>query len=313
LTQQELSFYIQQANRIQSVESMIQEQIDSSVIDQYYRESGFLYRHFHSQAGAMHLPIKISNEERHQDKLLFQAKSVAHLINEFGYGSVLELGCGAGFNSIYLATEFPHVTFIAVDITEANLQVGRKLARHLPNLTFRTFNFDEEEYEHTVDVVFGVETFCYSTNLTKLFKHIHKYLNPDGRAVVFDGYVNPSSIRPELNDLEKKANIMLCWGFALTRFQELEEARKAFEENLFDIELEYNYSQHVLPNYKRFQRGAQRFLRYPVIIKLLNSMRILPKALFKQALSGLFGAYLIECNYMGYYHMVAKKRTSRSD
>jgi SAM-dependent methyltransferase len=308
LTQEELSLYLRKANRIQSLESMVQEPIDSSVIHQYYKESGVLYRLFHSREGAMHLPIETLDNERHKSKLLFQARSVEQLIFKFGYTSVIELGCGMGFNSIYLARRFPQCQFTAMDTTEANLNIGKKLAGDLPNLVFRKFSFDEDQFEGKADVVFGIETFCYSQNLYQLFRNISGYLNPYGRIVVFDGYVNSHPIRPILSDGEQKAYSMLCWGFALKRFQELDEMRKAIENNQLEIELERDYSQNILPNYRTFQLGSIRFLRFPLLMKILIQMRIIPKTVFRQALAGLFGAHLVERQYMVYYQFVMKKR-----
>jgi 16S rRNA A1518/A1519 N6-dimethyltransferase RsmA/KsgA/DIM1 with predicted DNA glycosylase/AP lyase activity len=51
----------------------------------------------------MHLPISFSDKTSHNKKLLYQADFINETINRYNYSNILELGCGMGFNTNYLA------------------------------------------------------------------------------------------------------------------------------------------------------------------------------------------------------------------
>lgn len=55
---------------------------------------------------------------------------------EFAFGSVLDVGCGAGELSLALARGRPHITVIGVDISPRLVATARERASHLTNVTF---------------------------------------------------------------------------------------------------------------------------------------------------------------------------------
>lgn len=304
-----LAYYLKQLNKIQSYDSIVKERFDASNIKKYYKRLGYWYRRYHSPEGAMHFPIKINDSERHKDKLLFQARSVEQLVRNHHYKTIVELGCGQGFNSIYLAKQFPEVQFIAMDITEANLRVGERKGADLPNLTFKLLDFNQDEHNYKADLIFGIETFCYANNLTSLLRNLKNCLHLNGRIVIYDGFQNSilKEIKPDTDD--DKAYRLLCWGFSLNEFQKLVQIQEAIKVNQLKTELSVDYSQETLPNYRVYQKGALRLLKYPLLTKFFMKLRILPPVILMHALSGIFGAYLVENEMMRYYQFVLVKRT----
>jgi len=307
ITASKLATYVNKANRIKSLDSIFSEKINSSAISAYYKNAGVLYRRFHSPDGAMHLPIQTTETEKHKHKLLFQARSVEELIKKYNYKTIVELGCGTGFNSIYLARIFPAVQFIAFDITEANLNIGRANADGLTNLIFMKFNFNEDVHAYKADLIFGIETLCYSPDLCILFKNISTCLNTDGRIVIFDGYEKLPSQYKELISYEQKVYHLFCLGFALNRFQKLQEVYDAIKINDLIAEHEVDYTTGIMPSYKTFHEASKKLLKFPLLTKLLLSFKIIPYELFLQALSGFFGIYFFERNFLTYNHFIIKR------
>lgn len=309
ITPATITTYLKKLNSIRSFDSILNEKFTSSSISAYYKKIGFVYRKYHSPEGAMHLPIKLTDTERHTYKLLFQARAVEELIRIYNYKTIVELGCGSGFNSIYLAEIFPEVQFVAMDITEANLKVGkaRAEAKGLKNLRFQKFNFNEDVHAYRADVIFGIETFCYASDLNTLFKNVSACLNPNGRIVLFDGYEKLSSEYGTLTADEELAYRLACWGFALDRFQKVQEVYDAVRANNIIVELEKDYSTAVLPSYTVFQKASLRLVKFPWLTKLLLALKIIPYELYMQVPSGIFGAYFLERKFFGYYQFILKK------
>lgn len=95
---------------------------------------------------------------------------------------VLELGCGWGSLSLYMAAKFPDSTFKVVSNsgTQKIYIDGKAKERHITNLTvitadMNTFNIDEQ-----FDRVVSVEMFEHMRNYQLLMKKVASFLKPDG-------------------------------------------------------------------------------------------------------------------------------------
>lgn len=266
--------------------------VSTEIVRRYYQKSSFFYRKFHSPEGAMHLPMALREGASHQEKLRYQADYVNSLIQGHHYRTILELGCGQGFNSNYLARLNPDRTFTGIDITDSNLRLAQRNARGLANVSYQCQNFDQlPDDGKRYDLIFGVETLCHSENISRLVGSMANRLNAGGRIVIFDGYVKPDAA-PLTNPAEAEAYQRLSWGFALTGFQPLNEVLKAADSPLISLEKAEEYSENVLPNYMAFQRGAQRALQSPRLLRFLLKTGIIPTALIRQLSAGLFGRIL---------------------
>ena len=307
---EELENYCQLIYKLSGKESIEGEVISNSIVSDYYSKSAFFYKKFHSKEGAMHLPISFSDKDSHASKLLYQANSIHDIIHANGYTKVLELGCGMGFNSNYLARKNPAVNFTGVDLTLNNIKEANKNAKELNNVNFKQMDFDAlTELEEQYDLVFAVETLCHSKDVAQVIAHINEKLTATGKIIIYDGYVRPNTI-PLSNKWEERSYKLLSWGFAMKEFQDLGRLQSSQKIQHLNIEEIKDYSVNVLPNYQAFQRGAIKAFRYPRLLKLMLKTRLISMALIKQMSAGLFGPYLINKGYLGYYKIVLSKKTS---
>ncbi len=306
IDKEKLEKYCQQIYSIVGRESIDNEPIQDDTVSAYYKISRILYRHFHSLHGAMHLPIAESPSQKHHEKLLFQAKAIGHFIQKNSYKQVLELGCGMGFNGNYLAKKLVNVQFTALDLTPANLRFAKKNASASGNIHFLQQNFDELALNSTYDLIYSVETLCHSKDIGLLIKKLSKQLNPGGRIIIFDGYIK-SKARNLETSVEKKAYKLMSWGFAMERFQTINEVLEAADQSGLQIVQTTDFSKNVLSNLLAFQKGAMHVLNYTWLLKALTRLGILPNALIKQITAGLLSAYFVRINYIGYYQIELKK------
>ncbi len=302
ISEEYLNKYANKIFKIVGEKQLNAESVNAKTVQDYYTGSSIYYRTFHSPDGAMHLPIEFSRSEKHKDKLLYQAKSVKKIIEENNYREVLELGCGMGFNSGYLASQLPNVNFTAVDLTEDNIRRAKKKHKEKSNLNFLVGNFDKAQFgEKKYDLVFAIETLCHSADVVSVIASLKPFLNPGGRIIIYDGYINPET--PELTKEITQAHKMISWGFAMNSFQELKEIINSDKLQGFKINELKDYTPNILPNYRMILKGSSVGLTFPLLLKFLIAVKLVSPALIKQFSAGIFGYYLLQEKYLGYYKL----------
>ena len=97
--------------------------------------------------------------------------------------AVLELGCGWGSLSLYLAQHFPHATITSVSNSASQRAYIEDQAhlRGLTNLTVITADMNVFSTDKTYDRIVSVEMFEHMSNWRTLLERAKGWLNADGR------------------------------------------------------------------------------------------------------------------------------------
>ena len=120
----------------------------------------------------------------------FKSRETGDLVMLEPHGKrILEVGCGKGFNSVYLASQCPARNFVGIDLTPLHVALAQKAGQALANLRFARGNFQQLDFpDHSFDLVFGVETLCHASDVAEVYAELFRVLRPGGRVVIFDGY-----------------------------------------------------------------------------------------------------------------------------
>ena len=97
--------------------------------------------------------------------------------------TILELGCGWGSLSLYMAEHFPNSCIVAVSNSasqRAHIE-GVAKARGFKNLAVRTANMTEFDPQAQFDRIVSVEMFEHMSNWHELLARTRSWLKPDGR------------------------------------------------------------------------------------------------------------------------------------
>lgn len=96
--------------------------------------------------------------------------------------SILELGCGWGSLSLYMARRFPNSRIVGISNSSSQREsiLERAQAEGLKHLEIRTVDMNTFETEETFDRIVSVEMFEHMRNWPLLFKKIAGWLNPQG-------------------------------------------------------------------------------------------------------------------------------------
>lgn len=99
---------------------------------------------------------------------------------------VLELGCGWGSLTLWIAAKFPHCELTAVSNSASQRAFIEKCAaeRDLSNLRVITADMREFEIDDQFDRIVSVEMFEHMRNYELLFRRVSQWLTPTGKAFV---------------------------------------------------------------------------------------------------------------------------------
>lgn len=95
---------------------------------------------------------------------------------------ILELGCGWGSLSLWMAQHYPHSNIVAV--SNSGTQKKYIDARGCLNLEVITADMNDFNTDRRFDRVVSVEMFEHMRNWTELLKRINQWLKPDGKLFI---------------------------------------------------------------------------------------------------------------------------------
>lgn len=100
--------------------------------------------------------------------------------------SILELGCGWGSLSLFMAERYPASSIVSVsNSTPQRLHIEAEIARRgLANLTVVTADMNAFAPDRTFDRIVSVEMFEHMSNWRALFRRARSWIRPDGRMFI---------------------------------------------------------------------------------------------------------------------------------
>ena len=110
------------------------------------------------------------------------AQTVSHARLQDGM-DILELGCGWGSLSLYMAGRFPNARITSVSNSASQRQyiIERAKERGLSNLSVVTADMNDFTTDGHFDRVVSVEMFEHMSNWQTLFERVRSWLKPEGR------------------------------------------------------------------------------------------------------------------------------------
>lgn len=132
------------------------------------------------------------------------ARSVAHAGLRDGM-EILEIGCGWGSLTLYMAERFPNARILAISNsrTQREFITAKAHERGLGNVTVLTKDICDFQTGIRFDRVVSIECFEHLRNYGELFRRIRGWLKPDGRLwchiFVHSDYTYPFEVAGEDN------------------------------------------------------------------------------------------------------------------
>lgn len=280
---------------------------DTDITVPYYTQSEWGYRLYHSAEDAVHMAVNF-NGVFHPDGYYVQPKVVMEQIQEIEARTVLELGCGKGFNSRFLAPQLPSVQFTGIDLTPLHIKIARQKAQGIPNLVFQAGDFSQLDFpEQSFDIVFAVESLCHAQQPEIPLAEILRVLRPGGKLIIFDGY-RQASLEKYSKELQAASQLTESSMAVQHGFTELNNWIELAQSVGFHMELQEDLSSAIQPTLRKLQQLALRFFR-------TSSWRInlliyfLPEYLTNNSVAGLLMPFVLQTpgGSLGYYQLILKR------
>lgn len=270
-----LELYLEQVGKIFDISRIVNESPAQPQVINYYSMNKLTYRLFYSWEGFYHSGISYDGKRKKGD-LKEQARIIETYIHDIDATDVLELGCGLGPNSAFLAVRNPHVNFVGVDLSNKPL----KRFTEIPNLRFYSGDYHDlsnfEDYSY--DVVFVIEALCYSTNKQQVLSEVKKKLRKGGILIVFDVY--QSDRASPLTRSEEVMWELIAKGVAAKKFERVSDV-ETYMRALYSIVLAKDFSPCILPSFDRQEALVRFYFSHPIAAKAVNAF--LPFEVVKNA------------------------------
>lgn len=300
-SEEKLEEYLGKIESIFDTNSIINENIDKSKIQKYYHDSNLGYNLVHSKEGSVHMAINYDGTFN-DDGYYQQVREInEHLKPEF---KVLELGCGKGFNSFYLASKNKSSKFYGIDISNKHLNYAKKKADTLNNLNFNYGDFHSLNFDDGVfDVVFELESVCHSDNPEIVLSEVNRVLKTGGRFILYEGF--RTSDFSKLSQTQKKSASLIEKTMAVNAGHNVSEWLEIAKKAGFSVEQNDDISLAIMPNLKRFHRLARKYFKYKAFSKVV--LALFPKNLIKNTVAGLLMPFSIMQKTQSYNRIILTK------
>lgn len=95
---------------------------------------------------------------------------------------ILELGCGWGSLTLWMAQQYPNSTIDAVSNSHSQREyiVRQAQERGLSNINVITCDMNDFDTEHFYDRIVSIEMFEHMRNWSRLYENVARWLNPGG-------------------------------------------------------------------------------------------------------------------------------------
>lgn len=223
---------------------------------------------------------------------------------------VLEVGCGKGHCSLFLADACKNKEFHGVDLIEAHTSEAESRAynRDITNASFFHSDFNEFQQKGTYDLIFGCESLCHMDNPNDAHEFVTKtrrILSSKGRVVIIDGFTG--RYFAECSKEQKEAMYLAESGFRITEMPSAEQWTRLFISNGFTVIRDIDLTHNVLPFWTMGWRVASGVMIFPLLVKLLCVSKK-KKETLSSLFSVMFTAHALRSGTAEYGMLVFEKQ-----
>jgi arsenite methyltransferase len=299
-----LELQLSQIGKIFDIPRLIDEPQRKPQIINYYTDLNFVYKLFEKMPfidGSYHYGISYDGKLKKED---FQgsAKIVERYIHDSNAKNVLELAYGWGGNIAFLAKRNPEVTFEGVDLSLSPLKSYAKI----PNAHFQIGDYHDLSAfkDNAYDIVFVIESLCYSTNKLQVLREAKKKLKRGGLFMVIDGYRRDRAT--PLSSSEEIMQKLIEVSWAVDKFERVKDVEGYMQEE-YSIAAANDSTQCILPSATKVARQLRYYFAHPMFARVAN--KLLSSGPFK----GFIAAYLIPASlrrqiFCHYVHVIKNDR-----
>lgn len=299
----ELDNYLKKVNTIFLTKNILDKNYDGKSIVNYYHKSNAVYKYIHSYQGAVHLALNYDGKFNKKGYYA-HVNEILNLMNKSVVKNVLELGCGKGFNSIYLAKKLPKTEFIGIDITDNHLKIAQKKSRGIENLKFTYGDFHKLDFQDSsFDFIFELEAICHAHDSMQVLSEIYRTLKKGGQFVLYDGFRQVGFYNLPENLIQ--AARLTEKSLAVGGFERIDTWLQMAQKAGFTLNVKTDLSHAVMPTLGKLQLLARKYFEFPCMSKMF--LRLFPHEMMMNTIAVFLMPFTIQNKAHGYYKIILEK------
>ncbi len=273
-------------------------------VKRYYKKTKYLlYRLFGSSKGYMHIDISDDGINKkgknYQD---YQVERLTKIIKENNCKNILEIGSGQSANLKGLAKRNKELTLTGIDLYPC---IDRKTKKYGINLIAGDYHNLSKIPDNSIDLVYAIETMCYSKNKNQIFKEVNRVLKAEGIFVISDAYLGKE--RNLLSEKELLGASLVEKGYYLNEFEFIGNMDKYIKENNFEIVISENMKPKILNHLYQYKNRINGYIKLGILFKLFS--KVIPKEVLGNVLPVYFMANTVDLDLSMYmYHVLRKNK-----
>ena len=129
---------------------------------------------------------RVMTGPRHARQAVNRAKKLLHFASLEGKEDFLEVGCGSGAVSKYVASDY-HLNIIGIDLDPELIELAQNSVHDMPNIHFLAADATHLPFpDNGFDVVLSFGVMHHISNWLDALREIHRVLKPEGCFVYAD-------------------------------------------------------------------------------------------------------------------------------
>jgi len=154
--------------------------------EQHYEVSAAFFEKVlgrHLKYSGCYWPDGVENLDQAEERMLDLTCRRARLSNDM---KILELGCGWGSLSLWMAEQYPdsHITAVSNSAPQREFIQSKTAERNLSNLRVITADMNDFSIDEQFDRVVSVEMFEHMRNWPRLLERISRWMKPQARLFI---------------------------------------------------------------------------------------------------------------------------------
>lgn len=265
--------------KIFDVSEITETQYESSDVVEYYEHTcqiDYKILQFFSGQGlhsALTLPTPVSRTGSTCIQPAWVLKEIGHLSAK----NVLEIGCGQGFCTFFLANLCPETRFQGIDITPIHIEIANQSVTSQP---FKNTFFslcDATRFDNVpllqYDIIFSVEALCHLDTAQKrhmFLSQAARNLSSHGRIVIIDGFRSADFDGAPEN--QKIAMRLAEAGFRIQQMASKKNWIELAQDLNFRLVQDTDFTANVLPFWVRGWKLVHFMLNFSWMLQFVNVM-----------------------------------------
>ncbi len=237
----------------------------------YYKSLNHIFLRLFGKNLMLHYPYYLTDSESLEDRQINLTNYCLSHIPGLANKTVLEVGCGNGIQSLYIAdTMFPSI-ITGIDINPDNISLALHNKSTQGNVEFRIDDAHKLETisDNSIDVLLCIESAFHYPDKELFLKQVRRVLKPNGEFVIAD----------LVNKFPKRKYLSQKWRIKMSFFHWTEaEYLKSFTNTILNIRYQEDITLQIIKGYQGSSKWISRkncgsFINY-VFFKLFSVVQL---------------------------------------